>query len=332
MLCTATHDTKRGEDARARLNVLSEMPRRWRDAAMRWARINSSARSRMGEEFAPDRSDEYLYYQALIGAWPAGEEKATEEFAHRILDYMHKAAKEKKVHTSWINPNPGYDEAITRFVEQTLLGTRSKPFLAQFLPFQKLVAARGMVNSLSQVILKATSPGVPDFYQGCESWDLNLVDPDNRRKVNYAALSAQLDLLEPLLCEEAAPEIMCRGLEDMLANWPDGRIKQYITVATLRFRRKFAENFLQGEYNPLQAEGPLADRIVSYERKRGDWSSITICPRLELAGNGLGDTALNLPAGHYRNILTKERLNGESGRIGLDVLFHRCPVALLQRE
>jgi (1->4)-alpha-D-glucan 1-alpha-D-glucosylmutase len=204
MLATATHDTKRGEDARARLNVLSEIPDDWRRMIFQWGRLNAGHRSEVHGEKAPDRNVEYLFYQALLGAWPAESAGTTHrvasiEFVQRMQDYMLKAVKEAKVHSSWINPNADYDRALSDFVNQTLAGRRAARFLASFLPFQHHVAKLGMINSLSQVLLKLISPGVPDIYQGTELWDFSLVDPDNRRPVDFAHRLLLLNNMEPVL-------------------------------------------------------------------------------------------------------------------------------------
>ncbi|MBS1825681.1 MAG: malto-oligosyltrehalose synthase [Acidobacteria bacterium] len=331
MICTSTHDTKRGEDVRARLNVLSEIPQQWRDAVTQWARINASARTRIDGAPAPDRSDEYLYYQTLTGAWPAAAEHPSQEFAARITQYMNKAVKEKKVHSSWVNPNEAYDEAVARFVHQTLLGTRSAPFLAAFLPFQRLVPQRGMIHSLSQVVLKATSPGVPDFYQGTEVWDLNLVDPDNRRAVDFAALSAQLDDMQPWLASHD-PRVMELAFEQMLAHWQDGRIKHFLTAAVLRFRRQFRTQFLRGTYVPLQATGPQADAVVGFARSFEDWSAVVVCPRRQLQPDGLNETRVRVPPGAYRNVFTQQFTICDAEGVSLDELFRVCPVALLHAQ
>lgn len=325
MICTGTHDTKRGEDARARINVLSEIPREWRDAVMRWARINAPARSRVNGEFAPDRSDEYLYYQALLGAWPAGCTSATPEFAGRMMQYMNKAAKEKKVHTSWVHPHAAYDEAVLRFVEQTLLGTRAAPFLTQFLPFQEMVAQRGVVRSLAQVVLKLTSPGVPDFYQGAEAWDLSLVDPDNRRPIDFKALEKQLESLEPMLSGVAT----AAGMADALRNWQDGRIKQYITVAGLRLRRNYRALFLRGDYVPLGLEGAVGDHVVAFERRLEERSVVVACPCRQMGEVEMTETKLKVTRGWYQHVFTGEQLESRDCGIPLEALFRACPVAIL---
>ena len=201
MIGTATHDTKRGEDVRARINVLSEMPDAWRKAVGRWTRITGSARTRVDGDHAPDRNDEYLFYQTLIGTWPAEDldapvpREASEEYAQRIRAYMRKAIKEAKAHTSWVNENQPYEKALDNFVTSTLRGHAAPAFLAAFVPFQRQVARLGAINSLSQLVLRMTSPGVVDFYQGNELWDLHLVDPDNRQPVDFAARAAMLDEL-----------------------------------------------------------------------------------------------------------------------------------------
>ncbi|MFN7932246.1 MAG: malto-oligosyltrehalose synthase [Bryobacteraceae bacterium] len=330
MICTSTHDTKRGEDVRARLNVLSEIPQPWRDAVTQWARINASARTRVDGAPAPDRSDEYLYYQTLVGAWPAAMELPSQEFAARITQYMNKAVKEKKVHSSWVNPNAAYDEAVSRFVHQTLLGTRAAPFLAAFLPFQQRVAQRGMIHSLAQVLLKATSPGVPDFYQGTEVWDLSLVDPDNRRPVDFGALARQLDAMHPLLASHDAG-MMEGALGEMLENWQDGRIKHFLTAAVLRFRRQCSAQFLRGAYLPLPATGPQAEAVVAFARVFDEWSAVVVCPRRQLAPEELGSTRVPLPPGAYINVFTRQLTVSGSEGASLSELFRICPVALLHR-
>ncbi|MGE3820763.1 MAG: malto-oligosyltrehalose synthase, partial [Isosphaeraceae bacterium] len=187
LLATATHDTKRGEDARCRIHALSEVPAKWGKRVRRWAEINEECRTTIDGVPAPDRNDEYLFYQALVGSWPAGrvEPTAPPDLIERLRDYMGKASREAKVHTSWIAPDEEYDKAVARFVERALGGPRAHEFLTRFLAFHRRIAYAGMLNSLAQVALKIASPGVPDFYQGTELWEYSLVDPDNRRPVDY---------------------------------------------------------------------------------------------------------------------------------------------------
>jgi (1->4)-alpha-D-glucan 1-alpha-D-glucosylmutase len=323
MLATSTHDTKRGEDARARINVLSEIPGQWRAIISRWARANASARTMVGGKPAPDRGDEYLFYQALVGAWPADHGgPAPAEFVERMRGYMRKAVKEEKVHTSWINPSEEYDAAVSRFVERVLTGKNSRLFLPLFLPFQQRMARLGMMNSLSQLILKTGSPGVPDFYQGAELWDLSLVDPDNRRPVDFERRVSFLDEMEPALtgCGESRRAYV-RGL---LEHWEDGRIKLFTTAAGLRLRRRLREVFLEGAYIPLTASGAGAGHVIAFGRRKGSAAVIVVAGRLfaslcgssaTLNGESWRDTVMRapteLPGGAYRNVLTEETVEVE---------------------
>jgi (1->4)-alpha-D-glucan 1-alpha-D-glucosylmutase len=345
MIATSTHDTKRGEDARARLNVLSELPQTWREMIFQWARINASARTIVNGEPAPDRSDEYFYYQAVIGAWPADSPAPDREFVGRIQEYMAKATREKKVHTSWINPSRAYDDAVSEFVEKTLHGTRSQHFLRGFLPFVKKIARFGMVNSLAQVTLKIVSPGVPDFYQGSELWDLSLVDPDNRRPANFNLRRRMLEAMLPLLDESASPDCVSAGVTEMLKNWEDGRIKQYVTAAGLRLRRKNRALFLDGEYYALNASGGRSERVVALGRAYGPDVLVAIVPCLTaslaeedhwlpLGDQTWGNTAIEIPAAwsslSFRDLLTGNVLRaGGSPYIRIADTLRICPVALL---
>jgi (1->4)-alpha-D-glucan 1-alpha-D-glucosylmutase len=356
LLATATHDTKRGEDARARLNVLSEMPAEWRRRVSRWARSNAKNREPVDGEPAPDRNDEYLFYQALLGAWPcepAGSrhETAPTDLIERMRTYMLKAVKEAKVHTSWINPNEAYDHAALVFVEKTLAGPRAARFLADFLPFQHRVARLGMINSLAQVVLKMVAPGVPDFFQGTELWDLNLVDPDNRRPVDFAHRSGLLESLQPLLSEQAlAGETeQSAALAEMVESWHDGRIKLFTTAAGLRLRRRLPSVFLQGDYVPLEAQGDCAENVVALARRHENDVVIAVVPRfanslfkpdnpLAMAGERLKTTTVALPQEweqlHFRNVFTRKTLKAVLKTKGATVpvadLFAGFPVALLE--
>jgi (1->4)-alpha-D-glucan 1-alpha-D-glucosylmutase len=348
LLATATHDTKRGEDARARLNVLSEVPDEWRRALFQWTRINASNRSTVDGKPAPDRNDEYLFYQALLGAWPAELHVPTapSELVKRLRDYMLKAVKEAKVHTSWINPNEAYDRAVADFVDNTLAGPRAAKFLNSFLPFQQRIARLGMLNSLAQLVLKVVCPGVPDFYQGTELWDLSLVDPDNRRPVDMEQRRQLLEDLEPALREESSGA--AGKVAELLEHWQDGRIKLFITACGLRLRHCLPPVFLQGEYIPLQGTGEQANHLVGVARRLEDQVVLAVAPRLQvhLAATHLPlgpdtwkATRLVLPscipAGSFRNVITHERVEParESGQMCIwaaDALA-TCPVALLLR-
>ena len=199
---TSTHDTKRGEDVRARINVLSEIPREWESNVRNWSRLNKSKKSRVRDMYVPDKNDEYFLYQTLIGAFPFVEAEYA-EFVERIKQYITKAVREAKVHTEWIKPDVPYESAYMAFLEDILDTSEENAFLKDFLPFQRKIAHYGMLNSLSQELIKITSPGIPDLYQGTELWDLSLVDPDNRRPVNFERRIA----LSQYICNKAATDL-----------------------------------------------------------------------------------------------------------------------------
>lgn len=345
MLATSTHDTKRGEDARARLNVLSEIPREWRAMVFRWSRLNAGMRTLVEGSPAPDRSDEYIFYQSLVSTWPADRDEPDSEYVERIRRFMLKAIKEKKVHTSWINPSEAYDSAVAEFVCRTLIGSRAQRFLQLFVPFAKRIAWLGMVNSLSQVVLKIASPGVPDFYQGTELWDLNLVDPDNRRPVDFTPRQEVLARMNPLLAESRASTAPISAVAEMLANWQDGRIKLYVTAAGLRLRKSLSPLLLKGEYIPLTVEGEKKNHAVAFARVREGQCLVALAPRLvaHLVGQGQslpvgqetwGQTRIVLPRGFvfqsYQNVFTNEEVRpADSIRIAVAEALRTCPVAIL---
>ncbi|HZZ77725.1 MAG TPA: malto-oligosyltrehalose synthase, partial [Gemmataceae bacterium] len=249
MSTTATHDTKRGEDVRARINVLSEMPREWQTALSRWSRLNKKHRTNVDGADAPDRNDEYLLYQTLIGAWPLQKHELI-GFSHRIVNYMTKAVHEAKVHTSWTNPNPAYDDAVRQFVVRILDEAHSGLFLAHFRAFQKRVSHFGIFNALSQVLIKLTAPGVPDLYQGTELWDLSLVDPDNRRAVDYERREKILDELV-YRANQSGEGGLSTLARELVEHKEDGRIKCYLIWRSLQCRLGSPELFVSGEYIPL---------------------------------------------------------------------------------
>ncbi|MBI3978715.1 MAG: malto-oligosyltrehalose synthase, partial [Chloroflexi bacterium] len=355
LLATSTPDTSRGEDVRARISVLSEIPEEWQAALTRWSALNAPKKTAVDGEPTPHPNDEYLLYQTLIGAWPASsrsdhaqlssEELA--EFRGRILAYMTKATKEAKVRTSWVNPNAEYDAAVQRFVLAVLADGDDNRFLSDLRAFQRRVAYFGRFNALAQVLLKLTSPGVPDLYQGTELWDLSLVDPDNRRPVDYRRRSALLAELKDDIAR--AGQDLTGLARDLLANAEDGRIKLYLIHRTLRFRRACEPLFTSGTYRPLEARGAQEDHVCAFARALGEETILVVVPRL-VVGLAAGaerppmgpdvwqDTRLALPdepAGRrYRNLFTGEVLavdarDGESGLSLAAVLAH-FPVALLE--
>ncbi len=343
---TSTHDTKRGEDVRARIAILSEIPREWRAAVFRWHRLNQRHRATVDGLPAPDRNDEYLLYQTLLGAWPLDplDDAARSAFILRIQDYMLKAAKEAKLTTSWINPNASYDEALRTFVARVLDPHVSPRFLPDFLAFQRPVARLGMVNGLAQTLIKITAPGVPDFYQGTELWDLSLVDPDNRRPVDFARRAALLEVLSRRM--EAGD--LARLARELSATWEDGRIKLYTIHGALGVRRRQPELFREGAYLPLRAQGERADHVCAFARTHAGRIVLTVVPRLcarlteggghlPLEHAAWGDTWLPLPEGApaiYRDAFsgaTASALrNGGGLRLPAGDILAGFPVALLE--
>lgn len=275
MLATSTHDTKRGEDARARIDFLSEIPGEWEGEALLWSRVNRPAKTSVSGESAPEASDEYLFYQALVGAWSFAPEDAGGGalLRERLQAYLLKACREAKLKTSWLSPNAEYEKATADFIASALSNPR---FLDRFLPFARRVAALAALTSLSRTVLKIASPGVADFFQGTELWDLNLVDPDNRRPVDFAARREKLASLEPLLSGAGAP---AAGVEELLAHWEDGRVKLFVTAQALRYRRGHADLFLKGGYAPVAVRGRSADRFIAFRRSFGSEEAIVLVPR-----------------------------------------------------
>jgi (1->4)-alpha-D-glucan 1-alpha-D-glucosylmutase len=328
LTATSTHDTKLGEDVRARLSVLAELSEEWSREVGRWRRINQAHRSIVDGEPAPDRNDEYRFYQALVGVCPfdapapgVASGMITDDLVQRLRAYMTKSIKEAKVHTSWINENSAYDDAVAAFVERSLGG--GAPFVTSGLSFIERVARAGVVNSLAQLVLKLTSPGVPDFYQGTELWDLNLADPDNRRPVDFDHRLRLLDSIEPLteVSTQGDPD-RARRVGELLTCWPDARIKMFATTCGLRLRRSDPDLFLRAEYVPLETQVTVSGGIVAFARTLDDRALITIAPRLTAS---LPSETQPFPVGEcwrtsrvlvpetladrsYRNIFTGEEL------------------------
>ncbi len=276
---SSTHDTKRSEDVRARINVLSEMAADWRQAAGRWARMNRKARVIIDGESYPSRNEEYLLYQTLLGTWPAREmnEQEEEEYRRRIREYMLKTMREAKVFTSWLNPSEPHEEAMMRFVD-TVLAPGNAAFRKDFLELATRVARCGLYNSLAQLAIKIGAPGVPDFYQGTELWDFSLVDPDNRRPVDYARRRELLDSLPDPSAGGLAPFIA-----DLLRQPEDDRLKLFATTTMLRARRAAHDVFRCGRYEPLATEGSAREHVFAFARVHGPQHVIVAVPRLVAA-------------------------------------------------
>lgn len=266
MTATATHDTKRGEDARTRIATLSEIPGEWTSAVARWKVLNAPHLTHHGSFRAPSATFEYMLYQTLLGAWPL-EEPADAAFVERIQAYALKAAREGKEETSWLNPNETYEDGIRDFVGKILDPARSAEFLEALQTLARRVALLGTLNSLSQLTLKATLPGVPDFYQGTEFWDLSLVDPDNRRPVDFAARHTALNSLED-------PD--WRGLSK---SWPDGQLKLAWTRHLLKLRNGLGDVFARGDYQPLEVRGAHADHVIAFARRHGRAAAVVVVGR-----------------------------------------------------
>ena len=276
----STHDTKRSEDVRARIDVLSEIPDRWFQAVERWSALNAGHRARIEDQDAPDRNEEYFLYQNLLGAWPLEEmdDEAFSTFRDRIRAFMAKAIHEAKVNSSWQNPNPEYDEAIDRFVQAVLDRAGNREFLDDFLPFQRFVSHHGMINSLAQTLLKIALPGVPDTYQGTELWNFSLVDPDNRRPVDYARRAALLRELITRRGDQAdGPAQLVR---DLVATPGDGRIKLYTIWRGLACRRESPGLLSSGDYRPLIVRGRHEASLFGFIRVSGPRTAIVAVPRL----------------------------------------------------
>jgi len=325
LLTTSTHDTKRSEDVRARMAAISEIPDVWRRALVRWRSANRRWKQKIDDEEAPDANEEYLLYQILLGTWPLPGADRT-GYVARIQQYMAKALKEAKVNTSWIRPNENWDDAMSQFIADILDPARGRRFLESFVPLAEEVARLGAVNSLSQLLLKCTVPGVPDFYQGTDIWDDSLVDPDNRRPVDYerrAALLAALPAATP---------------EDLLEHWPDGRIKLFLTQRLLLARRANRALFDRGSYLPISLSGTFADCCIAFARIHEDRFVLVFAPRLSSRigfpplGERWRDTSAQwpaeLPRELVRDVFTEAEFRSEHSEIRLADAFARLPVAV----
>ncbi|GAB4527508.1 MAG: malto-oligosyltrehalose synthase [Anaerolineae bacterium] len=335
MLSTSTHDTKRSEDVRARIDVLSEMPEEWHSTVQTWARLNAEKKTVVDDEAAPDANDEYLYYQTLLGMWEEGE--SVEVMQARLQAYMTKAANEAKVHTSWINTDDAYNDSLHRFVEQTLA---DQAFMEAFLPLQRKVAHFGRLNALVQTLLKLTAPGVPDVYQGNELWNFSLVDPDNRRAVDFGLRQTQLNALLNLDTTAAwSPEAREEAVHS-------GMLKLLVVAHTLRYRRAQPHLFVDGSYEPVTIEGPGAGHGCAFIRRSGNQVMLVAVPlqcvalthgeqRLPIGEAVWGDTTLVLPERlhnvPFTDVYTGQTITPGSALYARDV-FGVLPFALLTAD
>lgn len=349
MLSTATHDTKRGEDVRARINVLSELAETWTQRVRRWAQLNRRRKPEVEGEPVPSANDEYLFYQTLVGVWPPdltvpedGADDATlaqlDDLHERLKGYILKALREAKVHSAWTRQNEPYEQGMLKWMERVLDGRHRNPFLADFQPFQARVARVGAVNGLGQTALKLTCPGVPDIYQGCELWEFSLVDPDNRRPVDFDARRAMLADLKSTF---DAPGPFGPVARELMDTWQDSRIKLLLVWRLLRLRREMPDLFRFGDYRALEATGRFAEHLVAFERREADRRLVVVVPRLVSdlmhgdtewpLGDAWGDTAVVLEEpGSFRDALTAEVVEGGT-LAAADVLRH-APVGVLVSE
>ncbi|MBU4305660.1 MAG: malto-oligosyltrehalose synthase [Candidatus Omnitrophica bacterium] len=332
---TATHDTKRGEDVRARINVLSEMPDIWKTYLEQWAKINKTKKQKNGDEHMPDANDEYFIYQTLLGSFPFAMDEF-DSYKKRIKDYVIKAVREAKVHTAWIKPDHKYEEACISFVEKLLDQDKENKFFQSFQELRSRVSHYGICNSLSQALIKMTAPGVTDFYQGTELWDLSLVDPDNRRPVDYGIRMKYLKFIQEGIAHDI-PALV----DELLKTKDDGRIKLFLIYQILQLRKKHEDLFLRGDFVPLNIEGEHSKSVIAYARKLNNSWAITVAPRFltkiiketefPLGKEMWKDTYIQLTdlmPGNVVDAITLRRLQCQNKVFIGEVLSH-FPVALL---
>jgi (1->4)-alpha-D-glucan 1-alpha-D-glucosylmutase len=332
LLATSTHDTKRCEDVRARILSLSEIPQLWARSLGAWRTANRKFKKRVNELEAPDANEEYLLYQTLLGTWPmerdgAPSPAASEQYIARIQQYMTKALKEAKLNTSWIQPNAEWDNAMAEFIASILAGGARNKFLPAFFPVAMEVARLGAINSLAQIVLKLTSPGVPDIYQGTEVWDDSLVDPDNRRPVDYERR------------REMLAQAQNASAEELLRCWPDGRIKLRAVQTLLRLRRENRALFLEGGYEPLNFRGAFKDCAIGFVRRNGDAAVLVLAPRLSgrvgfpPMGARWQDTMATLPewlsGKKFRDVFCAGEVRPENFELKLSDAMSRLPFSVL---
>ena len=334
---STTHDTKRSEDVRARLNAVSEMPAEWEDHLKGWAKLNAPFKTTVNRHSVPDRSEEYFLYQTLLGVWPLDSEGCA-SLLERVQAHIIKATREAMVHTRWTRPNQPHEDALLSFVSG-ILSKDNAEFLADFRQFHKKIAYFGMINGLSQTLLKITMPGVPDFYQGSELWDLRLVDPDNRGPVDFDKRTAALN-------EIVTGDAGGLSAQNLMKSWHDGRIKLYLIWKALQFRRSHEEIFRDGDFLPLHVEGRYSRNVTAFARKQdSSWLMVAVpqwlaqvpaMPDRTKTGFNWEDTRLVLPSGSpslWNSVLMSQQVPAFSeennGYVTASDLFCDLPVALL---
>ncbi|MHC1725790.1 MAG: malto-oligosyltrehalose synthase [Syntrophobacteraceae bacterium] len=333
MNASSTHDTKRGEDVRARINVLSEIPDEWGKRVNAWSRLNEANKTTLHGLKVPARNDEYLLYQTLVGAYPYDESEHS-DFVRRICEYVIKATREARVYTGWIKPDSEYEEAFESFVNNILDKSARNVFLEDFLAFQKKVAHFGLVNSLSQVVLKICSPGIPDFYQGADLWEFSLVDPDNRRQVDFRR---RISFQESIFRDMETPGFP----KQLMDSAEDGRIKLFVIQQCLLARREHRNLYRNGSYIPLAVNGQHSGHTMAFARREESSWAIAVAPRFctsltsekefPLGLKVWGDTAIMLPEdapANWKNVITGEE-HSFRGELPVGAILSTIPVAQL---
>ena len=333
MIATSTHDTKRGEDARARLAALADLPDEWRRMVLGWTRVLRASQGDARSDAPPDREDEYMLYQMLVGSWPNElldplDLDGLQDFSSRLEAALEKSLREGKQRSGWAAPNVAYEDAVRAFV-RSALDPDGGAFLASFLPFVRRVAALGVQNSLAQLAMKMTLPGLPDIYQGCELWNLSMVDPDGRRPVDFSGLREMIGELEPRLASVAERPALVRELLD---DWKDGRIKLVLTILLLRIRREREAFFREARYEPVTIRGDQAQCALGYVRSKGDDRIVVLVARFPGRREALPAWSASalIPEGEWTDLIfgTRVRSNGE---VTLPDLLSPLPFALLER-
>lgn len=341
MNATSTHDTKWSEDVRARVNVLSEMPREWSRYLRRWSRMNKRHKTTVDGKYVPTPNEEVLFYQAMLGIWPFEplSEIDTRSLESRLGEFLVKGAKEAKTDTSWLSPNEKHESALRKFVSSVLAASPGDAFFADFLKLHREVAFLGACNSCSQLVLKIAGPGVPDFYQGSELWNPCLTDPDNRGAVDFRV---RIAALEDIGRRRESGE---RWFSGLLNSWADGHLKLYLTSSLLNFRRSHQGFFSHSSYIPLSVRGVHNQSVFAFARALGDQWLMVIVSRLlrGLAPPGefpLGDlwgtTTIELPPSfpaEWQDVLTGQKTDlrneGETGAARVSHFFRHLPCAVL---
>src|ERR1700686_1338495 len=337
MNATTTHDTKRSEDVRARISVLSEVPGQWKERLEQWSKLNAKYKTQLNGQPVPDRNEEIFLYQTLLGMWPAGGDQDT-SLVDRLQAYAIKATREAMVHTRWTLPNTPHENALKKFVASILKPASTNPFLRDFTAFQRSIAYSGIVNGLSQALLKIISPGIPDFYQGSELWDLRLVEPDNRQPVDFAKRSTMLAALKE------QPESSASFAGQLTGHWQDGKIKLYAIWKALNFRRERSDLFAKGDFLQLEATGPHAEHILAILRRHKREWALFVAPRwlARAKATKIGydpnsfwsETKIRVPDAapkFWENIFTGENVAtaGSQGSLAIVEKWLHFPVALL---